>query len=1066
MERRPTESTTSGRTFSKATTAQLSDDYTDQDNSTKPESILDKLRRRWTKTKLDLPTLQTMAKGALAPTIALAAYQSPAFAETYTTSGYLVALAAVLSFPILPRAKFVQSVIILLIFAIFCCVQARSPSSGAPRSAVLNGPNTRTYDSSAAAVAGLFLFLQIYTLNTVRAIYPQFNAPGILIGIFCNITMAYAPQFPDTRAGSTFVYRLLQAMLTGTGIAFAVSIFVFPTNMRGVVFKEMTSYIQTMRKLMKANVDFLQSLEKGDMFTRTPTGRTDRPRTPEAQQIKDILADLTAVHAKLGVDLPFAKREVAYGKLGPDDLKDIFRKLRALIFIMVGYSSLNDVFERTTEQHGWQDLADETPLVEDAEDAERRRVQSVEDWHQISGMLKGPFQHITGHIDDGFAHILISLQLLKKKKALPDLENGGDTPTPGEAGFTELFGKKVQEFKGKKVYILKQFCDSRGIELPPNFFRDPKMEDVVTPEWYNSFPRTQTRQRYRRQLYTILFMDFLLESIADRVHEFCIYADEKANSGKLSRKRLVVPGYKRLRKSIRQLMSHRQDNYHDDTSGLMNEDGSRASNVYMGGANQRRHDPEHLPPETAWEVFGDFVRKLPHFLRSKESVFGLRVALGTMCLAVVGYLSNTRTFYIYHRLFWAQTIVSISMTPSAAQSLFGFVLRVLGTFAAMCTSMVAWYIVRGVFAGVIVFYWFFMLWGFFIILKFPKITPVGLIYSITNTLIIAYEIQAVTLGLDQATSSGQAYYPTYLLAPYRLAAVSAGLLLAWIWTIFPFPLSEHSELRRDLGSALYLLANYNSVMDETVRARVHGDADLSSPSSPYFQLEKARNKIYAKSTLTLQTLRMHTSFLKFDVPIGGRFPVETYTRIINRVQSIFNFIALVVHASQTFADMCDTSSVPPDAPSPTPANLDSATEWLHDFRALVDDANVSSRECTTLLSLLSASVTSGNPLPPYLRAPQAYSLAARLDAMDRDILSIRHVAEPGFAAFACVQIGTKCIEDDVRALLRDVRTLVGEMDFGYRAVNEVARRGSRRRKRRVREGESDDEEEVWRLALA
>ncbi|KAF4553769.1 ER transporter-like protein 2 [Elsinoe fawcettii] len=1060
MERRHTASTTSGRTFSKATDEQ-SNDSSMEEEQTKSETSFDKTRRLWRETKLDLPALQTMAKGALAPTIALAAYQSPVFAETYTTSGYLVALAAVLSFPILPRAKFVQSVIILLsaiavtfagsLFAIFCCVNARSKASD-PRPSVVSGPNTVTYDSSAAAVAGLFLFLQIYTLNTVRAIYPQFTAPGTLIGIFCNITLAYAPQFQDMNAGIVFIYRLLQAMLTGTGLAVAVSLFIFPTNMRGVVFTEMTTYIQTMRKLMRANMEFLHSLEKADMFTRTPTGRPDKPRTSEAQQIKDILADLTAVHAKLGVDMPFAKREVAYGKLGPDDLKEIFRKLRVLIFTMVGYSSLNDVFERTTEQHGWQDLAEETPLDEDTGDAERRHAESVEDWHQISGMLKGPFQHITGHIDDAFAHILIVLQLLRKKKALPDLEAGGTSPIPGDVSFTDFYGKRVDEFRGKKVHIIKQFCESRGIELPPEFFKDPKHAQVNTPEWYNQFPRTQNRQRYRRQLYTILFMDFLLESIASRVHEFCIYVDEKAESGKLRKRRLVVPGYKRLRKSIRQMLSHRQDNYHDETSGLMNEDGHRTPSVYLGSAHQLHHDPEHLPPETKWEVFGDYLRKVPHFLRSKESIFGLRVALGTMCLAVVGYLSNTRSFYIYHRLFWAQTIVSISMTPSAAQSLFGFLLRLFGTFAAMCTSMAAWYIVDGAFAGVIVLYWFFMLWGLFIILKFPKITPVGLIYSITNTLIIAYEIQAVTLGRPRATANGQAYYPAYLLAPYRLAAVSAGLLLAWIWTIFPFPLSEHSELRRDLGSALCLLANYNSVMDETVRARIHGDADLTSPSSPYLQLEKARNKVYAKSTLTLQTLRTHTKFLKYDVPIGGRFPAETYNRIINRVQSIFNFIALVVHASQTFADMCDVTSTD---------DTDSATAWLKDFRALVDDANVSSRECTTLLSLLSAAVTSGNPLPPYLKAPQAYSLAARLDAMDRDILSIKHVAEPGFAAFACVQIGTKCIEDDVRALLRDVRTLVGEMDFGYRATNRGGRgKTGRGRGGRVRSGDSDDEEEV------
>lgn len=40
-----------------------------------------------TKLGLDAPTLMTMFKGALAPTIALAAYQSNAFSSEYTTLG-------------------------------------------------------------------------------------------------------------------------------------------------------------------------------------------------------------------------------------------------------------------------------------------------------------------------------------------------------------------------------------------------------------------------------------------------------------------------------------------------------------------------------------------------------------------------------------------------------------------------------------------------------------------------------------------------------------------------------------------------------------------------------------------------------------------------------------------------------------------------------------------------------------------------------------------------------------------------------------------------------------------
>ena len=67
------------------------------------------LKRVWTATGLDPPTIITMAKGSLPPVISLAALTSASFAEKFTTLGYLVAIMSLLGFAIMPRAKFVQN---------------------------------------------------------------------------------------------------------------------------------------------------------------------------------------------------------------------------------------------------------------------------------------------------------------------------------------------------------------------------------------------------------------------------------------------------------------------------------------------------------------------------------------------------------------------------------------------------------------------------------------------------------------------------------------------------------------------------------------------------------------------------------------------------------------------------------------------------------------------------------------------------------------------------------------------------------------------------------------------
>ena len=58
-----------------------------------------------------------------------------------------------------------------------------------------------------------------------------------------------------------------------------------------------------------------------------------------------------------------------------------------------------------------------------------------------------------------------------------------------------------------------------------------------------------------------------------------------------------------------------------------------------------------------------------------------------------------------------------------------------------------------------------------------------------------------------------------------------------------------------------------------------------------------------------------------------------------------------------------------------------------------------------------------------------------MEAVDRDILSIRHIAEPGYAAFAVMQISTRCIHMDIQKLLSAVKKLVGELDFSFHTVS-------------------------------
>jgi Flp pilus assembly protein protease CpaA len=57
-----------------------------------------------------------------------------------------------------------------------------------------------------------------------------------------------------------------------------------------------------------------------------------------------------------------------------------------------------------------------------------------------------------------------------------------------------------------------------------------------------------------------------------------------------------------------------------------------------------------------------------------------------MSIAIIAFLKNTQTFFVEQRLVWAMIMVAISMTPTAGQSVFQFMLRIGGTAIAMVSS--------------------------------------------------------------------------------------------------------------------------------------------------------------------------------------------------------------------------------------------------------------------------------------------------------------------------------------------------------------------------------------------
>ncbi|KAK4662235.1 uncharacterized protein QC763_701440 [Podospora pseudopauciseta] len=957
-------------------TAAVPDDHGPQD---KKPSLVGRLANRL---GLDAGTLIIMFKGSLPPTIAIAMYQAAPITAYFTTLGYLVPIVSVLALAILPRGKFLMNMILNLfsvclgaaisMLALWSAVKARENTrSSAPRPASGTGGGQALtmvpYNSSQSAVCAVWLFFGIWLGNVVRAKLPAFNLPVIIFSIFVNVAATYGPFMTTTTGAQKFVRELLTAMLVALALAFAVNLFVFPMSSRLVVFKEFEGAIGLLRRTVKLQREYLVSLEKEDMFavasqatgSREENGRRLTKEERAAKQLKETGDKMRQLAGKLHADIPFAKRDFAWGKLNGDDIGQLFSLFRNVYIPVLGMMTIIDIFKRVSEHRGWNRLRNEDELSDD-EIAAKEKEKRV--WNEVMKQMHEPFEILSGAIDQGLEHAGLCLGLLPRPKLARDVEAQGEQVRPGDPRLAKVMDEKVAAFYSKKGELLRTWVRERGFRLEDN------------EDGYGEEHLTEQRERDQSQLYIVLYMENLMHASGEAVQALVAFADKKVADGTMSRNRIIIPSNKRLKKLLLSVFNN------EDSSGEESPDLTETRNtiVYFGDGYNRKKDPEHLPPETAWQHFGNGLRKISAFLGSEESMFGFRVACATMTVGIVAFLEETQRFFMEQRLVWAMIIIALGMTMTSGQSFFGFLCRVGGTVIAMVLSLIIWYIVDEQPAGAIVIMWFFVFISYYFFLKYPRFIPAIMITIVTQVLIIGYELQTIRLGKEIAERTGQPWYPTYLLAPYRLACVAGGSLVAFFWTIFPSPLTDRTWLRRDLSATLYLVANYFGVISSTLRSNLDDTAgDVDIPGTPAHQLHKISRKIFGKVMMLVPSMMQHSEWQRWEPTIGGKFPREAYDDIIAGSTRIMAYLTLISYTLMHPTRVYHATSKEHNGEDGDETHIRSR-EWLNALAKVLRTLRPTHHSILSTLTLLSNSLLSGQRLPPFLPLPRPYEMTRRL----------------------------------------------------------------------------------------
>lgn len=351
----------------------------------------------------------------------------------------------------------------------------------------------------------------------VKQHFPQATIPVIFMTIITIVSCMNSPLFPTVAYAKTFILSLIKATFLGLAIATGVSLFILPISTRKAAKADISNLLSSLKKCIGNYRTLLTSFEDYDAMADMLVA--DRAARPEAKAAKGALKNASMINAKLQLSLPFAKREIGYGKIGPHELKQLNNLLRQVFLPTMGLESITSLFQHIAAIRGWT----EASITKMKEEELLERDKSIRDWNENMTLVHGAFDDIMTVMEDAIDHISLQLQFIKppkksKSKEDEDVEKKADGSAPGDPGFAAYLDRKSTKFYSEKHFTLLQWGRNHGIKWPDNFFDNPDTAPLELSQSMNQ-ENGQRRVQNQRQLYLLLYVrsSLLIVGITDIV---------------------------------------------------------------------------------------------------------------------------------------------------------------------------------------------------------------------------------------------------------------------------------------------------------------------------------------------------------------------------------------------------------------------------------------------------------------------------------------------------------------------------------------------------------------------
>lgn len=424
---------------------------------------------------LDRHTVMMAVKTSIPPTVLLCAIQSSTWINFFQTQAYLAATISTCVMPTLPRARLVEhnfqfafAMVLTYCWVLlggWCALQARKHTTSSP-------DELTAYNSSAEAVAAIFLMFWTWCAFTIKSALPPLAIQSTWAGIFGVVALPVAAQASSVQKLIADATSVLAVLLVGQAVGFANALIIFPQSCRGTFRKDMRVCLDGLVAVMRA-----QKRCTEDFRAKTMSAEGEDERDSSVRQLQSVLEPFISSIVKARADVEYAEREVAWDRLDYTNLEHISSLLVELIPPASGLGSAADMLQQVVDGYRSSDNAGGSTDSDETGD----NLKTEEYWHGLEDKMHEQSSRIAHSIIEGAEHVKLILELADGRpfsRARPkhaDEENQESSMRPGKAAFLESY----RDVFGKCCVLGHDTDDSDGERLLDHYVHHrPQVEDL------------------------------------------------------------------------------------------------------------------------------------------------------------------------------------------------------------------------------------------------------------------------------------------------------------------------------------------------------------------------------------------------------------------------------------------------------------------------------------------------------------------------------------------------------------------------------------------------------------